>query len=113
MAKRLRREKRKLQISGIDTKLVDDFQKKLANIDVIATKGKPKFITRIVAGWMQTVARDCIPADLIRLWWEEGEVAKNGGTKYQGNKLKTKVGKAFGGTKPKTRVGKASGGSKR
>ena len=102
MAKKLRRAKRKLQISGIDTKLVDDFQKKLADIGVIAPKGRPKFVTRIVAGWMQTVARNCISPELIRLWWEEGEVAKNGGTKYQGTKLKTKVGKAFGGTKPKS-----------
>lgn len=95
MAKKLRRVKRKLQISGIDAKLVDDFQKKLADVGIIAGKGKPKFITRIVAGWMQTVARDCIPPDLIRLWWEEGEVAKNGGTKHEGKKLKTEVRKAL------------------
>lgn len=99
MARTRQRQKRKFQISGIDARLVDDFQKKLADIGVIAPKGKPKFVTRIVAGWMQTIARSCIPPELIKLWWEEGEVAKNGGTKYQGTKLKTKVGKAFRGSK--------------
>lgn len=100
MARTRQREKRKFQISGVDAGLVDDFQKKLAKIGLIAAKskgkGEPKFITRVVAGWMQTVARDCIPPDLIRLWWEEGEVAKNGGTKHEGKKLKTEVHKTLG-----------------
>lgn len=101
MARTRQREKRKFQISGIDARVVDDFQKKLADINLITGKAeekKPKFITRIVAGWMQTVGRDCIPADLIRLWWEEGEVAKNGGTKHEGKKLKTEVRKALKGS---------------
>ena len=99
MARTRQREKRKFQISGIDARLVDDFQKKLAAIGVIAPKGKPKFVTRIVAGWMQTVARNCISPELIKLWWEEGQVAKNGGTKYEGNKLKTEVRKALRGSR--------------